>query len=37
MFGLPRKLFNEEHELFRQSVRDFIAKEITPYNAEWEK
>ncbi|WP_439474622.1 acyl-CoA dehydrogenase family protein [Algoriphagus formosus] len=37
MFGLPRKLFNEEHELFRQSVRDFIAREITPYNAEWEK
>ena len=37
MFGLPRKLFNEEHELFRQSVRDFIAAEITPYNAEWEK
>jgi acyl-CoA dehydrogenase len=37
MFGLPRKLFNEEHELFRQSVRDFIAKEITPYDAEWEK
>lgn len=37
MFGLPRMLFEEEHELFRQSVRDFIAKEITPYNAEWEK
>lgn len=37
MFGLPRMLFTEEHELFRQSVRDFIAKEITPHNAEWEK
>ncbi|WP_026954347.1 acyl-CoA dehydrogenase family protein [Algoriphagus vanfongensis] len=37
MFGLPRMLFTEEHELFRQSVRDFIAREITPYNAEWEK
>lgn len=37
MFGLPRMLFTEEHELFRQSVRDFIAHEITPYNAEWEK
>ncbi|MBN3518908.1 acyl-CoA dehydrogenase family protein [Algoriphagus lutimaris] len=37
MFGLPRTLFTEEHELFRQSVRDFIAKEITPYNMEWEK
>lgn len=37
MFGLPRMLFTEEHELFRQSVRDFIAREITPHNAEWEK
>lgn len=37
MFGLPRTIFTEEHELFRQSVRDFIAKEVTPYNKEWEK
>lgn len=37
MFGLPRLLFNEEHELFRQSVKEFIAREITPYNSEWEK
>ncbi|MFC3414832.1 acyl-CoA dehydrogenase family protein [Algoriphagus hitonicola] len=37
MFGLPRMMFTEEHELFRQSVRDFIAKEITPFNDEWEK
>lgn len=37
MFGLPRTLFTEEHELFRQSVRDFIAKEVSPYNKEWEQ
>ncbi len=37
MFGLHRSLFAEEHELFRQSIRDFIAKEITPNNATWEK
>lgn len=37
MFGLHRSLFNEDHELYRQSVRDFIAKEITPFNSEWEK
>lgn len=37
MFGLPRTLFTEEHELFRVSVRDFIAKEITPHNSQWEK
>lgn len=37
MFGLPRTIFNEEHEMFRQSLKDYIAKEITPFNAEWEK
>ena len=36
MFGLHRSLFQEEHALFRQSVRDFIAREIIPFNAEWE-
>jgi acyl-CoA dehydrogenase len=36
MFGLHRSLFTEEHDLFRQSVRDFIAKEIIPNNAAWE-
>lgn len=37
MFNLPRKLFTEEHELFRQSFREFVAKEVTPFNMEWEK
>lgn len=36
MFGLYRSLFTEEHDLFRQSVREFIAKEIIPHNAVWE-
>jgi alkylation response protein AidB-like acyl-CoA dehydrogenase len=34
---IERNVYSEEHEIFRQSVRDFVAKEITPYNAEWEK
>ncbi|GAB3221233.1 acyl-CoA dehydrogenase family protein [Algoriphagus aestuariicola] len=37
MFGLHRSLFTEEHELYRQSVREFVSKEITPHNADWEK
>lgn len=37
MYNVPRMIFTEEHELFRQSVRDFIAKEIAPNNADWEK
>jgi len=34
---IPRTLFSAEHELFRDQVRRFIAAEITPYHAEWEK
>ena len=37
MFGLHRALFTADHELYRQSVRDFIVREITPHNAVWEK
>lgn len=37
MYSVVRTIFNEEHEMFRQSIRDFIAQEIIPYNAEWEK
>jgi acyl-CoA dehydrogenase len=31
-----RTLFNEDHEAFRDTVRRFIEKEITPYHAQWE-
>ena len=34
---IPRKIYNEEHELFRQSLVDFVEKEIVPHNAQWEK
>jgi acyl-CoA dehydrogenase len=34
---IERNIYTEEHEIFRQSVRDFLAKEITPNNAQWEK
>jgi len=37
MYGLPRTIFTEEHDLFRDTIKDFIAKEITPNNAQWEK
>lgn len=29
--------FTEEHELFRQSVRQFVEKEIKPFGNQWEK
>ncbi len=31
-----RTLFREEHEMFRDTVRKFIDKEIAPYHAQWE-
>ena len=34
---IPRTLFGSEHEIFRGSLRRFIAEEITPHHAEWEK
>ena len=34
---IPRIIFTEYHEMFRDSVRRFIAEEITPHYDEWEK
>lgn len=31
-----RNLFNAEHEMFRETVRKFIDKEIAPYHQQWE-
>ncbi len=33
---LPRTLFRDEHRLFRDAVRSFIAQEIVPYADDWE-
>ncbi|KAM9327646.1 long-chain specific acyl-CoA dehydrogenase, mitochondrial [Pholidichthys leucotaenia] len=32
-----RRLFNEDHDLFRQNVRRFFQEEVVPYHKEWEK
>jgi alkylation response protein AidB-like acyl-CoA dehydrogenase len=32
-----RTLFDDEHELFRDSVRRFIAAELAPHNEAWER
>jgi len=34
---IERTIFNEEHGLFRDSVKRFIEKEIAPHHAQWEK
>lgn len=33
---IPRYIFSEEHEMFRDAVRRFIATEITPHHRAWE-
>ncbi|MEV6108353.1 acyl-CoA dehydrogenase family protein [Streptomyces sp. NPDC051940] len=34
---MRRTVFNEDHEAFREMVRDFIAKEVVPSFHEWEE
>ncbi|MFW5659557.1 MAG: acyl-CoA dehydrogenase family protein, partial [Bacteroidota bacterium] len=34
---IPRYIFNEDHDLFRDMVRKFMETEIAPHHAEWEK
>jgi alkylation response protein AidB-like acyl-CoA dehydrogenase len=34
---MERKLFTEEHALFRDAFRHFVEKEMVPYNEQWEK
>ena len=29
--------FTEEHNLFRESLRDFLSKEVSPHIEKWEK
>ena len=30
------KVFNEQHDMFRQAVRSFVDKEVAPHIEEWE-
>ena len=34
---IERTLFTEEHNMFRESVRRFMEREVVPYHAQWEK
>ena len=33
---IERTIFREEHEIFRQTVRRFVDREIVPFHAKWE-
>jgi acyl-CoA dehydrogenase len=34
---IPRTIFDDGHEVFRETVRRFIAKEVEPHYTQWEK
>ncbi|MEV6195469.1 acyl-CoA dehydrogenase family protein [Streptomyces sp. NPDC051920] len=34
---MRRTVYNQDHEAFRQTLRDFIAREVTPHYADWER
>jgi acyl-CoA dehydrogenase len=34
---IPRKIFAEEHEIFRNSVRRFFDAEVAPHYDTWEE
>src|SRR3546814_8369126 len=34
---IERSIFSEEHEMWRESVRKFVEREIVPYHDEWGK
>ena len=34
---IERSIFREEHNIFRESVRRFVEREIVPFHAEWEE
>ena len=34
---IPRTVYRADHELFRATVKRFIAEEVMPHHAEWEK
>jgi alkylation response protein AidB-like acyl-CoA dehydrogenase len=34
---IERTLFREEHNIFRESVRKFMEREVAPHHAQWER
>ena len=34
---MDRNIFEKDHNMFRDTVRKFVEKEIAPFHAEWEK
>lgn len=37
MLTAPSRFFNEDHQIFREQVRNFVTKEISPHINQWEE
>ncbi len=37
MMSIPRTLFDEDHDAFRDTVRRFMEQEVAPHHARWEQ
>jgi alkylation response protein AidB-like acyl-CoA dehydrogenase len=35
--AIPQHIYEEDHAIFRDSVRKFVEKEVAPYHEQWEK
>jgi alkylation response protein AidB-like acyl-CoA dehydrogenase len=35
--SIPQTIYTPDHQLFRSTVKKFIAREIAPFHAQWEK
>jgi acyl-CoA dehydrogenase len=35
-YGIPRTIYGAEHEAFRETVRQFLEREVVPQYAQWE-
>ena len=34
---MERGIYDEDHEAYRETVREFVAREVAPFHAEWEE
>lgn len=37
VLGFPRRVFRDDHEMYRETVRRFIERECKPHQAEWDR
>src|SRR5690606_40980223 len=36
-YGIPRSIYNDDHQMFREAARKFFEREVVPYHQKWEE